>query len=136
MRKYVMLIILVSYKLYFSVYREPIDMNIPQTHEDGDEKPAIMKVFVLFYFFNHDNTSVCWCDDKISCIFNIEKSRRTPVEIEYDSIANTKYGKETPERNFRLKAIPKEDGNCYKSNPAVKELIGTFSVYSDFSKFP
>jgi hypothetical protein len=111
-------------------------MNTPQTHEDGDKDPAIVEIFILIYLFDHDDTPIGRCDDKIPRIFNVEKPRRTPVKVEYNSIADSKYGYEAPKWDLRLKTIPEYCCNHCESNTSVKELIGTFAVNSDFPNFP
>lgn len=79
------------HEFHLTIHREPVGMNIPEAHEDGNHQAAVTEVGSILHLFYHHNLSVGWCYYQFRSILYVEVSDRTTVEVEYDTIYRTEH---------------------------------------------
>jgi len=67
--------------LYCSVYRKPIGMYVPKTHEDGDHDTTFVEILILFYFLYNNDMSIGWSYYNLLGIFAIKIADRTAIKV-------------------------------------------------------
>ena len=100
------LTVLVLHEFHLSIHREPVGMNIPQAHEDGNHQALIVEVRSVIYFFYYHNLAVCRSYYELLGILYVQVANRAAVEIEHDAIYHSEDNKEYPERYLVVEGIP------------------------------
>ena len=73
------------YKLNLSIHRKPISMNIEKAHKNGYHYSTIVKIPVLFHFFNDNDFTVGRCYYDIFCLA-VKIAFGTAKEVKQDGI--------------------------------------------------
>ncbi len=60
------------HELHFAVHREPVGMNVPEAHEDGNHQAAVVEIRRIVYFFYDHNLAVGWSHHQILGVLYVE----------------------------------------------------------------
>lgn len=98
--------VLVMHEFHAPIHREPVGVNIKETHEDAYHEPAIVKIFVFFYLFYNHHFAVGRSHDNIVGVVVREISDGTSVKICGYTIYSSRSKQEQPEWYFGVKRLP------------------------------
>ena len=77
--------VLMLHLFYYTVNREPIGMNIEETHEDAHHDALLLEILILKDLLNHYHLTVSRSHDKVIRLICTEQTYRATEEVQHNT---------------------------------------------------